>query len=335
MDRGDDESSRARLFKLLNERAGQTVPGSYLTEKLECSRQAVFKLVAALRGEGIGITSEQQKGYRLESYENSDALSPTLLDFLLDGNPLFHKCLCFEELPSTQIIIKKLAAQDAPQGVVAAADSQTEGRGRRGRGWQAPAGRNLSFSMLLRPNLRPGEVQMLNLAAGIAVRRTIERYYNLKTELKWPNDVLCGGRKLCGILSEAAGEPDRIYYAVTGVGLNVNLRAEDISADICDIATSLLIETGAPVPRTMLLARLLDEFAALVLDLDSPGGAARLMASYKSECDTIGKRVLVLQDGAEFRGTAEGVTEQGALIVNINENMKTFAAADVQHLRRA
>ena len=331
----DEQSSRAVLFKILAAAKGAAVPSSILTERLCSSRQAVFKLVNSLREEGVQIDSEHQKGYRLPVFSGCDAFSPTLVEYLLRDNKIFHNCLYFRETGSTQTVIKKLAQQDAPQGIVAVTDSQTEGRGRRGRVWQTPPGRNVTFSVLLRPHLKPGEVQLLNLAAGIAIRRAADACCKIKTELKWPNDVLVNNKKLCGILSEAAGEPDRIYYAVTGVGLNVNLTAEDFGADIRDTATSLLLETGGKVARPALLASVLGEFADLIETLDAPGGAAELIRVYRRECDTLGRKVRVVQDNEEFTGEARDVTEQGALVVSVYGNDKIFAAADVHHLRQA
>lgn len=331
----DEQSSRAVIFEILAQAHGASVPSSVLTERLSSSRQAVFKHVNSLRDEGLTIFSEPQKGYRLPDFSETDAMSPTLVEYLLRDNPIFHNCLYFREIGSTQTIIKKLAQQEAPQGIVAVTDSQTEGRGRRGRVWQTPPGKNLTFSVLLRPKLGPGEVQLLNLAAGIAIRRAVDAKFDIKTELKWPNDVLSHGKKLCGILSEAAGEPDRIYYAVTGIGLNTNLEQNDFGEDIKDTATSLFIETGGKVARPALLASVLDEFASCILALDRPGGTAELIKIYRKECDTLGQTVRVIQDGVEFTGLAKDVTEQGALIVNINGKDKIFAAADVQHLRHA
>lgn len=328
-----DESSRLKLLEILASREGETVPGAFLTEKLALSRQAVFKLVGALRDEGLDIRSIPQKGYKVQNLAETDAMSPTLVSLLLRGNPVFHTCLYFPQTTSTQRVIKKLAAQDAPQGVVAAADEQTEGRGRRGRSWLGGTGKNLQFSVLLRPSLRPGDVQLLNLAAGISVRNVLRKHYDVAADLKWPNDILANDKKLCGILSEAAGEPDKIYYAVTGIGLNVNTAATEIPDGLASVATSLLLEKNRFVPRVSLLLRILNEFAEHITMLESAGGKAELLSIYRKSCDTIGRSVRVIQDENEYCGTASDITEQGALVVRIDGEDKIFAAADVCHLR--
>lgn len=332
-DNFDESTSRLRLFEFLAEANGTFVAGSFLTEKLHSSRQAVFKLVGALRKEGINIESIPQKGYMVHDIYDTDAMSPTLIDYLLKGDLIFNKCLYFNQITSTQHPLKKLALQNAPEGIVAVADEQTEGRGRRGRTWLAPAGRNLLFSVLLRPCLCPGDVQLLNLAAGIAVKNVLLNKCHVPAELKWPNDILVNGKKICGILSESAGESDRIYYAVTGIGLNVNFSYEDMSEDVKNIATSILIEKGSSFSRPVLLACILREFSLLLKALGKGEGKAGLLSAYREACATIGSKVSVIQDGESYIGTATDITEQGALIVNVNGNDIIFAAADVHHLR--
>lgn len=328
-----EETSRTKLFELLIENPGEVVSSSRVTERLSASRQAVFKAACALRDEGLPVESLPQKGYRLGDMEAVQALAPTAIEYFLRGNPLFNKFLYFQDVDSTQSVIKSLARQDAPAGIVACAEAQSAGRGRRGRSWAGAPGKNIVFSVLLRPMLKPGEVQLLNLAAGLAVKETMRAMYGIPAELKWPNDILCRGRKMCGILSEAAGEPDRIYYAATGIGVNVNMEPDDVPQELREIATSALVESGKMLPRWRVLVTLLDTFARYVKMLDTKSGGAELLAVYRRECDTLGKDVKVIQDEEIFMGRATSVTREGALVVKINSEEKIFAAADVQHLR--
>ncbi|MDO4560436.1 MAG: biotin--[acetyl-CoA-carboxylase] ligase [bacterium] len=331
----EEANSRARVFEMLMENPGEIVSSSQLTQRLSFSRQAVFKAVCALKDEGVPIESIPQKGYRLEALDGLQRLSPTMIEFFLQGNPLFNKCVYMKETDSTQKVIKKLARQEAEAGVVALTERQSEGRGRRGRSWQSPDEKNLMFSMLLRPALKPGEVQLLNLAAGLAVKETLTKLCGIPAELKWPNDILCRGKKLCGILSEASGEPDRIYYAVTGIGININMDAADIPGEISGVATSVYIESGRQFARWRLLIAFLERFAALMELLTAKDGAAKLLALYRTACDTIGKEIRVLQDEESINGRATGVTSEGALVVLTAGGEKIFAAADVHHLRMA
>lgn len=331
----EDGGSRAKLFELLFEAKGSIVPSSHITERLSLTRQAVFKLICALKDEGVPIESIPQKGYKMGGLDGVQAVSPTMLDFFLRDNPVFNKCIYVKEIDSTQKIIKKLAAQDAPEGIVAFSEMQTDGRGRRGRNWKGTPDKNLTFSVLLRPNLMPCEVQLLNLASGLAVKETLIKECGIPAELKWPNDVLCRGKKLCGILSEAAGEADKVYYAVTGIGVNLNMEKDDFPEDIRDIATSVFIESGAKAPRWKVLVRLLDIFASYLKLLEAKNGAESMLKIYRTGCDTIGKHVKVIQDDDTFTGEAVRITQQGALVVLTPSGEMTFAAADVFHLREA
>ncbi len=326
-------NSRYRLLEYLSDSEGEFVSGAFLADKLGFSRQALSKHAAALREDGLDVISVPQKGYMVKNIKETDTVSAVLVDFLLRDNPIFRKSIYFPKITSTQHAIKDLARRDAPEGIVAVTDEQTEGRGRRGRSWHAPASKNLLFSVLIRPELRPGDVQLLNLAAGLAVRSVLAGQYEVDAKLKWPNDILVNGRKICGILSEAAGEPDRIYYAATGIGLNVNLTEEEMGEEVRDIATSVRIEKGRNVPRPLLLSRILRAFSAFITDLKKPGGKEKLLSLYSNECDTVGREVSVLQDEEKHRGTAVGITEQGALIVDTGNEKRIFAAADVKHLR--
>lgn len=331
----EEANSRAQVFETLMENPGAIVSSSLLTQRLSSSRQAVFKAVCSLKDEGVPIESIPQKGYRLESIDELQKLSPTMIEFFLRDNPLFNRCIYMRETDSTQKVIKKLAMQEAEAGIVALTERQSEGRGRRGRSWQSPDEKNLMFSMLLRPTLKPGEVQLLNLAAGLAVKETLGELCGIPSELKWPNDILCRGKKLCGILSEAAGEPDRIYYAVTGIGINVNMGPPDIPEEIAGVATSVLIESGRRFARWKLLVDFLARFAALMELLTSRGGAVKLLSLYRRGCDTIGREIRVVQDEEIFNGRATGITPEGALVVHTRDGEKIFAAADVHHLRMA
>lgn len=328
-----ENNSRKLLLKTLADADGNFVSSSALTGKLGSSRQAVFKLVSALREEGIEIDAVPQKGYRAKDLSGTSSISKTLIELLLENNPVFHKCVYLPEVDSTQHVIRKLAMQNEPEGVVAVTDKQTNGRGRRGRQWEDTGGKNLIFSVLLRPKLKPGEVQLLNLAAGLAVSNTLKKDYMLASELKWPNDILINGKKICGILSEAACEADRIYYAITGIGVNVNTPASSMNKDIKATATSMQIENHGEIARSLLLSLILARFAEFIEILNGANGPAEIIKYYRNNCSTIGKEVKVMQDSDTFIGTAEDVTEQGALIVRIDGIRKIFAAADVQHLR--
>ena len=169
----------------------------------------------------------------------------------------------FEETTSTNDVMEKLARDGVKEGVVVFAESQTKGRGRLGRNWISPARKGLWFSVLLRPNLRPQETTQLTVVAATALRRAIQAETGLKPEIKWPNDLLLGGKKVAGILTEMSAELDRVRHIIIGIGVDVNLDAAELPADLRKIATSLKIEAGETISRAELAAAILRE-----LDVD-------------------------------------------------------------------
>ncbi len=229
------------------------------------------------------------------------------------------KLLFAPEMPSTNTVLRELAKQGAPHGSVAFCDHQTAGKGRIGRSWETPAGEALTFSVLLRPALRPEEAQLCTLAAALGVVRSIQGLYPaLAPRIKWPNDVVIGQGKCCGVLSEMGMVGDKVDYVVTGIGLNVNQTA--FSVELSHRAVSLrqaLQKTGAgdtPLSRAALLGRVLKELEPLVDALET-GGFAAIRAAYEASSATIGQTVQVLAPAETYTGVALGVEDDGALLV--------------------
>ncbi len=223
------------------------------------------------------------------------------------------------ELPSTNAVLKELARQGAPHGSVAVCHHQTAGRGRMSRSWETPPGEALTFSVLLRPRLRPGEAQLCTLAAALSVAGMINsRFPRLEARIKWPNDVVVEGRKVCGILSEAGFGADGLDYVVTGVGLNVNQPA--FSGELADKAASLLgllrrtDGDAQPLDRAELLRDFLSRFEEQMDRLED-GGFAAIRPMYEELSATIGQAVQVIAPAESYTGTARGVDETGALLV--------------------
>ncbi|NLX74473.1 MAG: biotin--[acetyl-CoA-carboxylase] ligase [Synergistaceae bacterium] len=170
---------------------------------------------------------------------------------------------------------------------------------------------------------------------GIAIRSILIEKYNIKTELKWPNDILIKNKKVCGILSEAACDSDKIHYILTGVGINVNMSKTKINDDIKNDATSLLIESNSleSISRSNLLVEILEKFSSTLKLFDNKDGIKRIIEEYRNICSTIGKEVMIIQDDVTLIGDAINISSQGALIVRINGKENLFFASDVKHLR--
>ena len=219
--------------------------------------------------------------------------------------------VCLAVTDSTNRVAMEMAENGAKHGTVVVADAQTAGRGRMGRRWMSPPGKNLYVSLLLRPPVPAVDATRLSLVAGVALADAVEAV-GVPAALKWPNDLYCGGRKAAGILAEMASDPDGVRHVVIGVGLNVNAEEDDFPADLRGSATSLRICAGKAIRRADVLARLLDAFGTRYAEFIG-GGFASLRDGWDRRDFLRGRRVLLRRQGGEGWGTADGLDTIGAL----------------------
>ena len=219
--------------------------------------------------------------------------------------------VCLAVTDSTNRVAMEMAENCAPHGTVVVADAQTAGRGRMGRRWMSPAGKNLYVSLLLRPSVPTVDAPLLALVAGVALADAVEAV-GVPASLKWPNDLYCEGRKAAGILAEMASDPDGVRHVVIGVGLNVNMEEADFPPDLRGTATSLRICAGRAFRRVDVLARLLDAFGTRYAEFVG-GGFASLRDGWDRRDFLRGRRVLLRRHGGEGWGTADGLDTVGAL----------------------
>ena len=236
-----------------------------------------------------------------------------------------------DETPSTNAVAVERAQAGAPEGLVVVADHQTQGRGRLDRVWETPAGTAVTFSLLLRPTAPTGSWPWLPLLTGYAVAKALEAR-GVDAGVKWPNDVLIGGRKVAGILVERIDTPDG-PAAVVGVGINVSMTDDELPVPE---ATSLSIESGAPADRTDVLLEVLASIRESY-DAWQAGGdldAMRMQESYTKACVTVGQDVRVdLPDGSVLEGRATGIDPTGQLVVATGDGEHRVGAGDVVHVR--
>lgn len=219
-------------------------------------------------------------------------------------------CYRYNQLPTTMEVARGLAEDKAPEGTVVIADVQSAGRGRLGRSWLSPYG-SLAMSVILRPPLDylPGVI----MVSSLAVLRTIEQTTGLKCTIKWPNDVLIGGRKVCGILVESETAGKQLNYVVLGVGVNINFDTS-VFPEISDIATSLSRELGKDVDREEFAGVLLFELEKLYLELLA-GGYRTVYKQWREHLETLGRTVVIRSGQRVEKGMAEDVTEDGRLLL--------------------
>jgi BirA family biotin operon repressor/biotin-[acetyl-CoA-carboxylase] ligase len=308
-----NETRRAVLDAL----ADGPISGPDLADRLEVSRAAVWKHVEALREAGFEIEGREAGGYDLVSVPEY-------------GGPAIEYGLAapfdveyHESLPSTNDRARELA-EAGVEDVAVLAGEQTGGRGRLDREWASPAG-GVWLSLVLRPDLPPAHAPLLTLAAAVAISRAA-REAGVDAGIKWPNDVLVTTddeeRKLAGILTEMEGEADRVEWVVVGVGVNVNVDAEDLPPG----ATSVREQVG-DVRRRSFVQRLLEEFDALRDDADS------VLEAWREHAITLGRVVRVTTPGGEVVGEALGVEHPGALVVATDDGERRVHAGDCEHLR--
>ena len=317
---------RQEILRLLRKAGNHYVSGEEIAETLGVSRTAIWKHIKELRRAGYDIVSQAHSGYRLEGAP--DLLTPAELAPLLKTKIIGAKLLYKEETRSTNEDAKIAAAEGAPDGTVALTEFQGTGHGRLSRGWFCPKGKGVLFSVLLRPqDILPQDAPKYTLLAAVAVVRAC-RARGLDVGIKWPNDVLAGGKKLVGILTEMSAEMERIHYIVIGTGINVNIGADEFSPEIQDTATSLSILAGHAVDRRALLAAILREMETLYAAVQREGFAP-VFDAWRELSVTLGQEVRVLGVNETFEGTAADIDETGALLVDTPEGRRRVLAGDV------
>jgi BirA family biotin operon repressor/biotin-[acetyl-CoA-carboxylase] ligase len=258
---------------------------------------------------GHAIEGEREAGDRMT--ERPDRTGEAeVREALRPGHP-WTDVVCLPVTDSTNHVAMEMAENGAPDGIVVVADEQTAGRGRMGRRWVSPAGRNLYVSLLLRPSVPTVDAPRLALVAGVALADAVEAV-GVSASLKWPNDLYCGGRKAAGILAEMASDPDGVRHVVIGVGLNVNMEEADFPPDLRGTATSLRIRAGRVFRRVDVLARFLDAFRTRYEEFLG-GGFSSLRDGWDRRDFLRGRRVLLRRQGVEGWGTADGLDAAGAL----------------------
>lgn len=286
------------------------VSGAELSKGLGVSRAAVWKAVEALRREGYAIEAQSAVGYRLAAVpDRLDSAGLRARDGVVG-----REVVCLDEVDSTNEEIKRRALAGAAAGLVVTAERQTAGKGRRGRGFQSLEGKGLYLSVLLKPDVPLEQVSQLTAWSAVAVCRAIEDVCPVKPQIKWPNDVLVDGKKLCGILTEMGveGETGTLSYVVAGMGTNVSQTAEDFGPELAEIATSLHI-LGAEVTRRELAQALIRQLEEL--NAAFPTEWNRYFEAYQSRCVTLGRQVRLIRPYGETAATAERLTGEFRLVV--------------------
>ena len=288
------------------------ISGELISKRLGISRVAVWKHIQTLKREGY-IIDASPKGYKLIS--SPDLLLPD--EFI----GLRQKVYYLKEVSSTMDVAKKLAKRGEEAIVIA--ETQTSGRGRLGRRWHSQRG-GIYFTIILRPRIGPAHAQIINLMAAVSVARAIRSLFNLEAKLKWPNDVLIRGKKVCGILAEMEAEMDVIKFVNLGIGINAN---NPISL-YEEGATSIKEELGRDISRKELLMCVLNEIEKRRSLLGK-----EIISEWKALSSTINKKVRIIMQDEVVEGEAIDIDTDGALILRTDKGIRRIIAGDCIHLK--
>jgi BirA family biotin operon repressor/biotin-[acetyl-CoA-carboxylase] ligase len=308
-----------RILEIFRAHPDRLVSGEELSGSLAISRTAVWKQIGVLRELGYRIEARPSQGYHLLAAP--DLFIPAEIASGLHTARVGCSMVSFRQVDSTNSIAFRMAEEGAADGTVVFADSQRSGKGRLGRTWESPPGVNLYGSVILRPPVLPTQAFHLTFLSAVAVARAIEATTPLVPTIKWPNDLLLGGRKVAGLLNEMSAETEKVNFVVLGIGVNLNMAREQFPADLRHPATSLLLEGGVAVDRTEFARALLTALDSLYGDYLHYGYDA-VREAWLARCDTVGRQVRVDASGRVQTGIMEGIDDNGALLLRLPDGSR-------------
>ena len=318
-----------KILEKLIKNKGEPVSGEQLASELSVSRTAIWKHIKVLKDEGYMIDSSTNIGYSLN--ETPDTLTPGEIKAGLKTKVIGKGIKYFRETESTNIIAREIASSVA-EGTIVIAESQTAGRGRMGRKWVSPEG-GIWLSIILKPRIEPVYAPRITLLAGVSVAKTMKSF-GIPAKIKWPNDILINGKKVCGILTEIIAEVDIIDYLVVGIGIDANVDTGTFPEEFRDNSTSLEKEMEHKINRVEFVQKLLEEFEALYTEFQKDG-FPQILEEWRNMSATIGQWVKITAQARTIYGEAIGVDNEGALIVETSEgHLEKIVAGNCEHLRR-
>jgi len=313
---------KAKILAMLRE-TDDFVSGQQLCDTFGVSRTAVWKAINQLKKEGYVIEAVNNKGYHLRSEKQDELYNEAELTSRMDTRWMAKELRFFREIDSTNAFAKQMGEQEGHNGMLIVADKQTVGKGRRGRAWESPAGKNIYFTLLLHPEILPNHASMLTLVMAMAVAKGIPNCIpGIRPAIKWPNDIIVDKKKVCGILTEMSMsvEMDAISYLVIGVGINVC--EQSFPQELLEKATSLEEASGQKVSRTILLAEIIKAFEQYYECFLQTQDLSALKEEYNSMLVNVGNQVRILDPKGEFEAVAEGIDATGQLLVTLPDGTR-------------
>lgn len=307
--------TREEVFKILDANRGVFISGEELANALHVSRNAVWKAIQVLRENGQCIEAGTNKGYMLPN--NGDILTMPGVRRFLDEKYRLLDIRVYDKVSSTNNLVKEQAAMGSPEGFVIVASGQTNGRGRLGRSFYSPEETGIYMSILLRPNVESGkDAVAITTIAAVAAAEAVELACGKKTEIKWVNDIMINGKKVCGILTEASFglEDGKVECVVLGLGFNVYTPSGGFPAEIADIAGSIF-DDRVRDGRNKLVADFLNLFFGYYEHL----GDKTYAEKYKERCMVLGKDIYVISSEGKKPAKALDLDEDCRLLVEYED----------------
>lgn len=316
---------KEEILRLLRSADGY-ISGQELCNRFGVSRTAVWKAINQLKEAGYEIEAQQNKGYRLMAAP--DLMTEAEIKSLMHTDWVAKEVLYFDTIDSTSIKAQELAEKGYPSGTLVVADKQESGKGRRGRSWVSPSGTGIFMTLMIKPDINPNNASMLTLVAALAVAKAITSVTGEEALIKWPNDIVINGKKVCGILTEMNAQFDYINHIVVGIGINVH--NESFPEEISQMASSLMIEAGGKrFHRAQIIAETMSYFEQYYDTFLKTQDLSALVREYDELLVNRNKSVRVLDPKEPFDGKAMGITPKGELIVDTWESRKLVSSGEV------
>lgn len=316
---------KEEILRLLRSADGY-ISGQELCNRFGVSRTAVWKAINQLKEAGYEIEAQQNKGYRLMAAP--DLMTEAEIKSLMHTDWVAKEVLYFDTIDSTNTKAQELAEKGYPSGTLVVADKQESGKGRRGRSWVSPSGTGIFMTLMIKPDINPNNASMLTLVAALVVAKAITSVTGEEALIKWPNDIVVNGKKVCGILTEMNAQFDYINHIVVGIGINVH--NESFPEEISQMASSLMIEAGGKrFHRAQIVAETMAYFEQYYDTFLKTQDLSALVREYDKLLVNRNKSVRVLDPKEPFDGKAMGITPKGELIVDTWESRKLVSSGEV------
>lgn len=307
---------KEKILKALKENPDKFLSGEMLSKELGITRAAIWKHINSLKAEGYEIDSVSKKGYKL--IDVPDLLTKDEILPRLNTKYIGKTYVYYSKIDSTNKKAKELATDGFEEGTIVISEEQSLGRGRLGRVWYSPKGKGIWVSIILKPDIPTMMAPRITLIGAAAVHSALEEF-GIKSEIKWPNDIILNNKKVCGILTEMSGEMEKLNYIVMGIGINVNTEENELENELNKIATSLKIECKKEICRKQLLCSLLNHFEGFYDDFKKHGTLENVISICKKNSILIGKEVKIISYGKEVAAKVIDIEDDGELIVKYDD----------------